>query len=139
MTAKYSPIDLNSTAGFYEEYYNQQHGNGLAVFKGKRHMDGAGLGNLLGSLFKAVGPSIARIGKSAVRSVGRHALNVAKNVMDGEDFQTSALRNLKSGGVELIDDIASDSTPTRKRKRGRQPGQNSKRQRRGTILNKARC
>lgn len=134
MHTKYSPIDLNSTAGFYEEYYNQQHGNGLAVFKGKRHMDGAGIGSVLGSLFKAVGPSIARIGKSAARSVGRHAMNVARDVLAGEDLQTSALRNLKTGGVEVLNDIMDSPAPSRKRKRTSGTAKNGKRQKRGTIF-----
>ena len=123
MPTKYSPIDLNSTAGFYEEYYNQQHGNGLAVFRGKRHMDGAGIGNILGSLLKSVGPSIARFWKSEARSVGRHAMNVARDVLDEEDLQTSARRNLKSGGADVLNDIMDSSKPSRKRKRAAGSGQ----------------
>ena len=134
MPTKYSPIDLNSTAGFYEEYYNQQHGNGLAVFRGKRHMDGAGIGNILGSLFKSVGPTIARFGKSAARTVGRHAMNVARDVIAGEDLQTSALRNLKAGGADVLNDIMDSPKPSRKRKRAAGSGKNSKRQKRGTIF-----
>ena len=97
-------------------------------------MDGAGIGNILGSLFKSVGPSIARFGKSAARSVGRHAMNVARDVLAGEVLQTSALRNLKAGGADVLNDIVDSPKPSRKRKRAAGSGKNSKRQKRGTIF-----
>ena len=37
-------LDPSEVEGFYGHYYQQQEGNGLAVFRGKRIMDGNGLG-----------------------------------------------------------------------------------------------
>lgn len=132
--AKFSPVDLNATAGFYEEYYSQQHGNGLSAFAGRKHMDGDGLARYLGDAFKSVVPSIKRLGRSALRTMGKSALNVAKDVLSGEDIGVSALRNLKNTGKHFVGDVAQELTSTRKRKRTSAPKRTNKRQRGGTIF-----
>ena len=47
-------FDPSEVEGFYEHYYQQQEGNGLAVFRRKRIMDGNGLGSILGGSFFAL-------------------------------------------------------------------------------------
>jgi len=128
MNSKYSPIDLNSTAGFYEEYYSQQHGNGLAAFRGSKHMDGDGLGSVLGNVFRSVAPKLAQFGKSAIRTVGKHAINLAKDALRGEDVGESAVRNLRAAGGDLLDDFQLSPPKAKKRKRS------SKKQNGGTIF-----
>ena len=131
--SKYAPLDLNATAGFYEQYYNQQHGNGLSVFKGRRHMDGDGLGNLFGRVFCAVVPKLAGFGKHALKSVGKQALNLAKDALEGEDIGQSAMRRLKATGADIIEDMNDDlNYPKRRAKpQRRRP---SKRQKGGSIF-----
>jgi hypothetical protein len=92
MIVPYSPLD---SAEFYEEYYTRQVGDGLAVFSGRPIMDGDGLGSILGGVLKAVTPTLKNLASSAVKSIGRQALNVVGDVASGKDLKTSALSGLK--------------------------------------------
>ena len=109
------PFDVNETAPFYEAYYGAQAGDGLSVFAGKRHIKGDGLGSMLGGLFKAVAPALKSVGKSALKSIGRGAIGIAKDVLAGKDFKESALDSLKEAGGEILDSTL-DNIPSHKRK-----------------------
>ena len=109
------PFDVNETAPFYEAYYGAQAGDGLSVFAGKRHIEGDGLGSMLGGLFKAVAPALKSVGKSALKSIGRGAIGVAKDVLAGKDFKESAIDGLNEAGEEILDSTL-DNIPSRKRK-----------------------
>ena len=89
-------------------------------------MDGAGIGSVLGGLFRSVAPSLARMGNQAVQSLGKHAMTMAKDVISGEDIKTSALRNLRASGAELVDEFsAEDHIPTKRKARAKK-GENRK-------------
>ena len=104
------PFDFNETAPFYEEYYKLQEGQGLAVFRGRRHIEGDGLGSMLGGLFKAVAPTLKSVGKAALSSFGKQAVGVAKDVLAGRDFKESALEGLKAAGGDMLDEGISAMT-----------------------------
>ena len=109
------PFDFNETAPFYEAYYGAQAGNGLSVFAGKRHIEGDGLGSMLGGLFKAVAPALKSVEKSAIMSLGKGAIGVAKDVLAGKDFKESALDGLKEAGENILDNTL-DTLSDKKRK-----------------------
>ena len=117
------PFDVNETEGFYDRYYRMQDGDGLAVCKGKRVMDGNGLGSILGGVFRAVAPALKSIAGSAARNLGKQALNVAGDVLRGEELGPSALRGLRAAGSGVLNDAAR-STGKRRRAPG---GRRSKR------------
>ena len=71
-------------------------------------MDGDGLENLFGSVFRAVVPKLASFGKHALKSVGKQALNLAKDTLEGEDIGQSAMRRLKATGADIIEDMNDD-------------------------------
>jgi len=119
------PFDFNETAPFYEEYYKMQDGQGLAVFRGRRHIEGDGIGSVLGGIFKAVAPTLKTVGKSALSSIGKRAIGVAKDVMEGRNFKESALNNLKAAGGDILDSTV--NAVSRKRKAGGRKGRRSKR------------
>lgn len=96
------PFDPSEVEGFYEQYYQLQDGNGLAVFRGKRIMDGDGLGSLLSGVFKAVTPSLKSLAKTAVTSLGKRAIGVAGDILRGENAGESALRGLKNVGGDIL-------------------------------------
>ena len=123
------PFDASETAPFYEEYYKMQDGQGLAVFSGRRHIEGDGLGSALGGLFKAVAPTLKSVGRSALSALGKGAIGVAKDVMDGKSFGESALNNLKAAGGDLLDDAADSISRKRKRTGGGGRKKRVKRQR----------
>ena len=131
--SKYAPLDLNATAGFYEQYYSHQHGNGLSVFRGRRHMDGDGLGSLFGSVFRAVAPKLATFGRHALKSVGKQALNLAKDALEGEDIGQSAMKRLKATGADILDDM-NEVVSQPKRRVKAQRRRPTKRQKGGSIF-----
>ena len=128
MIVPYNPHD---SSAFYEEYYSRQVGNGLSVYAGRRVMDGDGFGSFLGGVMRKVAPALKGLAKTAMRSVGRQALNVVKDVSEGKDFASSAKRGLKRVGGDVMSDVIG-SIGGRKRKRsGRSsaPKRRRKRQR----------
>lgn len=102
MIVPFNPAD---TASFYDEYYSQQAGNGLAVFSGRRIMDGDGIGSFLSGVFKASQPLLKNVAKSALKTVGKQALNVVGDVVAGKGLRESALGGLKNAGGEIMGDV----------------------------------
>jgi hypothetical protein len=95
-------------------------------------MDGDGLGSILGGVLKAVTPTLKNLASSAVKSIGRQALNVVGDVASGKDLKTSALSGLKNVGNEVMGDVfqAISGPPNVARKRrnnSRRGGMNKKR------------
>jgi hypothetical protein len=99
------PFNPHDSTEFYEEYYSRQAGNGLSVYAGRRIMDGDGLGSFLGGVMKKMAPTLKGLAKSAAKTVGKQALNVMHDVVDGKDFRSSAARGLKNAGGEMMEDV----------------------------------
>jgi hypothetical protein len=68
-------------------------------------MRGAGIGSFLGKMFKKAAPVLLNVAKSVGKSVGRQALNVARDALDGGDVSASAVRGLRTVGAEALDDV----------------------------------
>ena len=133
------PYDPHDSSEFYEEYYSRQVGNGLSVYAGRRVMDGDGIGSFLGGLAKSFAPALKGLAKSAVKSVGRQALNVAKDVARGGDFKSSAMRGLRNVGGDVMDDVFQSIDGGRKKRKKKKVGAGPKRRKRqrgdgGTIF-----
>lgn len=113
------PFDPNETEPFYTQYYEYQDGDGLAVFRGKRHTDiqGDGIGSVLGGIFRAVAPTLKKVGKSAAMNLGKQALHVARDVLDGKNFKESAMSGLRSAGGDVLDDAIGGFGGNKSRKR----------------------
>jgi hypothetical protein len=127
------PYDFQDSNQFYEEYYSRQVGDGLAVYSGRRVMDGDGLGSFLGGMLKKMTPTFKGLAKSAAKSVGKHALNVVGDVIQGRDFKTSAMRGLKNVGGEMVSNVFEEVSG--QKRKARKPKKGGKRKRaRGLIL-----
>ena len=55
------------------------------------------------------------MGKSAITSLGKGAIGVAKDVLAGKDFKESALDGLKEAGEDILDNTL-DTLSGKKRK-----------------------
>jgi hypothetical protein len=123
-------FDPQETLAHYDEYYRRQIGAGGAVYAGRAIMDmrGAGIGSFLGKMFKKAAPVLLNVAKSVGKSVGRQALNVAREALDGGDVSASAVRGLRAVGADALDDVyeavggdratASSRQPTKRRRAG---------------------
>ena len=96
MRKPYSPnID------YYKTVYNDQIGNGLPVFVGGG-MKGNGLGNVLSGLFRTAIPLLKRGGKALLKEGLRTGLNVANDVIEGQNIKSAIKSRSKNAGKRLL-------------------------------------
>ena len=60
----FANFDHGQTEQFYEEYYQQQVGDGLSVYSGRTVMDGDGIGFFLGGMLKKMTPALKSVVKN---------------------------------------------------------------------------
>ena len=106
---------------YYKNYYlkqAQQEGGSLPAFRGATVQQGYGLGSILKGLYRWAVPHLS----SGMKAVGREALksglNVAQDVLEGQDLKDSTLKRVNEAGKKLAN---SQDTP------GAQTGQGRKR------------
>lgn len=85
----------------YDDYYMEQAGNGLSVYRGIQNMKGHGIGSFLGGLFRSVIPLL----RSGARTVGRQALKTTANVLgdmvEHRPFKESLKHRMNEAGDTL--------------------------------------
>ena len=92
----------NPDARAYHEYYLNQAGRGYPVYVGTRYQRGHGLGSIFGSLFKSAVPLLKRGAKTLGREALKTGLNLASDVMEGQNVTQAAKSRLKSTGQSLL-------------------------------------
>lgn len=65
------PYHIDGSDRFYKNYYENQIGSGLSVFRGAAVQRGHGIGGFFSSLFKGAMPLL----KSGLKSVGKELLS----------------------------------------------------------------
>jgi hypothetical protein len=92
----------NPDARAYHEYYLNQAGRGYPVYVGTRYQRGHGLGSIFGSLFKSAVPLLKRGAKTLGREALKTGLNLASDVMEGQNVTQAAKSRLKSTEQNLL-------------------------------------
>ena len=87
------PYCCEASRALYEDYYTKQSGGKLPIFYGARTQREHGIGSVLGGLFRRALPFL----KSGAEILGKQALNVAPDMIDGKSFKESAKDRLKEG------------------------------------------
>lgn len=99
--------DFDSAGRAYRDYYNDQHGNGLAVFRGVTTQRGHGIGGLLSGLLRGAAPLL----KSGARTIGKELLTsgvgIASDLLSGDSFASSGKRRMSQAGRRLLDNLSS--------------------------------
>ena len=93
------PMDCKK---LYEEYYLNQTGRGMAAFTGARYQRGHGLGNMLRSLTKFALPFLKKGAKAVGKQAMKTWMNIAQEVMLGQNIKKAAKRHLSQGLTELV-------------------------------------
>lgn len=110
MVVPYNPHDSSE---FYRNYYTQQNGNGLSVFKGATIQCGRGIGGFFSRVMRGAMPLL----KSGAKTIGRQLIdsgaNLAKDLISGEDFKRAATRNFSTGGRKLLSTLTGNSNSDR--------------------------
>ena len=88
----YVPINDKVWQQYYQEQARQV-GHGLFGYQGTQFQRGNGLGSFFGRLFRAILPVAKSVGKSALKSVAKQAVNFGSNVIgdlsDGQHINQS--------------------------------------------------
>ena len=72
------------------------------MYVGTRYQGGHGLGSIFGSLFKSVVPLLKRGAKTLGHEALKTGLNLASDVMEGQNVTQAAKSKLKSTGQILL-------------------------------------
>lgn len=123
------PYNFELSGPVFKEYYLNQNGNGLAVFRGATVQRGHGIGGFFANLVKGALPLV----KSGAKTIGKELLNtgvnVAKDFLGGERLNTSVKRRLTSGGRRLIDNLSQSLTSPKsvpRKRKAKRPNKSSK-------------
>ncbi len=104
------PIDDKTWFDYYHEQARQI-GHGLPGYQGIPYQRGNGLGSFFGRLFRAILPVAKRVGKSALKNVGREAMQMGSNVIGdltkGRNIKESLKQHGTKAGQNLIKRAAS--------------------------------
>ena len=96
------PYVTSDSSSHYRDYYSQQKGHGLSVYRGTTIQRGHGIGGFFSTLLKGAMP----LAMKGLKAVGRQAIssgwNIAKDALSGRDVAQSARTNLKRGGDNLV-------------------------------------
>jgi len=102
----YVPFDDKLWFDYYHEQAKQV-GHGISGYQGMPYQRGNGLGSFFGRLFRAILPVAKRVGKSALKSVGREALNMGTNVIgdlsEGRNIKASLKQHGLKAGRNILD------------------------------------
>ena len=103
----------------YTKTYTRQSGGEVPVFYGARTQRRHGLESILGGLFRRALPFLS----SGAKIIGKQAMNVASDMIDGKSFQDSAESRLKEDIKTFVTSnaIIPQSGSGVRRKRRRQP------------------
>lgn len=94
-------IPLNDKV-WYDYYLDQakQTGHGINGFQGQSYQRGNGLGSFFGRLFRSILPVAKRIGKSALKTVGKEALGLGANFIGDLATGRDAQESIKEHGLQ---------------------------------------
>ena len=123
----------NPNASAYHEYYLNQAGRGYPVYTGTRYQRGHGLGSIIGSLFKSAVPLLKRGAKTLGRKALKTGLNLASDIMEGQNVTQATKSRLKSTGQNLLQKAMDTVGPPGKRSIKR-AAKRKKHRRRQTML-----
>ena len=101
----YVPINDKVWQQYYQEQARQV-GHGLFGYQGTQFQRGNGLGSFFGRLFRAILPVAKTVGKSALKSVAKQAVNFGSNVVgdlaEGGKFKESIKKRGLQAGQNLL-------------------------------------
>lgn len=101
------PYDPTASSSFYEDYYKQQVGNGLAVFRGATVQRGHGIGGFFSSLLKGALPMIKAGAKTLGKQLLKTGMDITSDVIEGKNFKDSAKDRFSESGQQMVKRISS--------------------------------
>lgn len=112
--------DPNSSSAFYQNYYTLQSGDGISVFKGATVQRGRGIGSFFSRMLRGAMPLLKTGAKTVGKQLITSSANMAKDLLNGSDLKSSAVKNFSEGGSELLSGLANvfqKPKPTNKKRK----------------------
>ena len=99
--------DFDTSSHSLKNYYLNQSGGGIPVFRGATRQRGYGLGGIFSNLFRRIAPVLKNVAKTAGKQLVKTGANFVTDVIDGKTLKKAALSNLSSGGQQLVSSLSS--------------------------------
>ncbi len=101
----FMPINDKIWFDYFLSQAKQTGHGGMIGYQGTPYQRGNGLGSFLGRLFRSILPVAKSMGKSALKTVGKEALNMGANVL-GDVTQGKQIKNsLKEHGLQATKNL----------------------------------
>ena len=107
--------DFDTSSHSLKNYYLNQSGGGIPVFRGATRQRGYGLGGIFSNLFRRIAPVLKNVAKTAGKQLVKTGANFVTDVIDGKTLKKAALSNLSSGGQQLVSSLSSKLSTKKKR------------------------
>lgn len=104
-------MNHSNNARLYTDYYNTQTGAALPFFAGHNRQSGYGVGHVLKGLFNAVVPLISSVGKTLGKRALRTGINIASDVVQGQNVKESVKKRTREAGRSLINNAVDRFNP----------------------------
>ncbi len=91
----------------YVDHYVQQVGGQAPAFIGSQTQRGHGLGGVLAGLFRSAAPLL----KSGAKALGKHGLQVAKDVVKGQSVKQAVKKRAKAAGKDVLRQMLASVRP----------------------------
>lgn len=102
-----TPYKANTA--LYDAYYKQQVGHGLPVYIGG--LRGKGLGGILNGLLRTAVPLLKSGAKTLLREGAKGGLQVAQDVLSGQNVKAAVKRRAKGVGKNLLNKAIGEFIP----------------------------
>ena len=116
----------------YADHYSRQIGGGF--YAGVKRQQGYGLGGLLAKLGRFVLPILKPVAKSIRKQAIRSGVQMAGDILDGQNPKQAFKQNLKQGTKKLFQKVVKKKPVKRKRKAKRVISSKTKRSRQQDIF-----
>lgn len=119
MTPHLETYNPNDCAHLYHEYYQDQHGSGIVIYKGVKNQAGHGIASFFGKMLKKTMPLLKKAGTRALSG----AVGLAQDAMAGKNIAASAKARAMNAGKGFLGDVSSDilGTPGNQSSEGDEP------------------
>ena len=109
------------SANVYRQYYNDQIGNGLVVYRSSKNYRGSGFGGVLKAIGGIASPFLKKLGRVALKEGLRTGKEIASHVASGHNLKSALKQGVVSGGKRFLNSAITEtfgsSSPNGKRAR----------------------
>lgn len=101
------PYSVESSASHYKNYYTNQAGGSIPVFRGRTIQFGSGIGAVFSKVFKGISPVLKQVAKSAGKQLLNTGMKIVDDTIKGKSLAKSAKSHFSEDGQMLLKKLSS--------------------------------